>query len=77
MLRSTEVAYSLLTQYSQKKFRGKIIDVAEVNQQRWLEEIGQWLENVDRTHLVLARGKPASTTKKEWLKQSNFNCCIV
>ena len=32
-----------------------IIDVAEVNQQRWLEESGQWLENVD---LVLASGKP-------------------
>ena len=32
-------------------FRGKIIDVAEVNQWRWVEESGQWLENVDRTHL--------------------------
>ena len=28
-------------------FREKIIDVAEVNQMRWLEESGQWLENVD------------------------------
>ena len=37
---------------------GKIIDIAEVNQWRWLEESGQWLENVDRTHLVLASGKP-------------------
>ena len=36
-----------------KIFRGKIIDDAEVNQQRWLEEKGQWLENVDRTRLVL------------------------
>ena len=35
-----------------------IIDIAEVNQQRWLEESGQWLENVDQTHLVQARGKP-------------------
>ena len=32
--------------------------VAEVDQQRWLEESGQWLEIVDRTHLVLASGKP-------------------
>ena len=32
--------------------------VGEVNQQRWLEESGQWLENVDRTHPVLASGKP-------------------
>ena len=29
-------------------------NVTEVNQQRRLEESGQWLENVDRTHLVLA-----------------------
>ena len=40
-----------------KFFSGKIIDAAEVNQQRWLEESGRWLENVDRTHLVLPRGK--------------------
>ena len=40
-----------------KNFRGKISDVAEVNQQRWLEESGKWLENVDRTHPVLANGK--------------------
>ena len=32
----------------------KINDVAQVNQRRWLEESGQWLENFDRTHLVLA-----------------------
>ena len=37
---------------------GKIIDVAEINQWRWFKEKGQWLENVDRTHLVLASGKP-------------------
>ena len=35
----------------------KIVDVAEVNQRRWLEESGQWLENVDQTHIVLASGK--------------------
>ena len=39
-------------------FRVKINNVAEVNQQRWLDEGGQWLENVDCTHLVLASGKP-------------------
>ena len=38
-------------------FRGKNIDFAEVNQLRWLEESGQWLENVDQTHLILASGK--------------------
>ena len=35
----------------------KIVDVAEVNQRRWLEERVQWLENVDRTHVKLASGK--------------------
>ena len=48
------------SQHSQKNFRGKIIDVAEVNQRRWLEESGQWHENVDRTHLDLASDKPVS-----------------
>ena len=38
-----------------KKFsEEKIVDVAEVNQWRCLEESGLWLENVDQTHLVLA-----------------------
>ena len=37
---------------------GNIIDVDEVNQWRWLEERGQHLKNVDRSHLVLAGGKP-------------------
>ena len=39
-------------------FEEKIINVAEVNQQHWLEESGQWLDNVDQTHLVLASGRP-------------------
>ena len=34
------------------------LNVAEVNQLCWLEESGQWLENVDQTYLVLASGKP-------------------
>ena len=33
-----------------------IVNVAEVNQQRCIEESGQRLENVDQTHLVLASG---------------------
>ena len=64
-MHGTEVAYLLLTQQprfksqrSPKKFRGKIIDVVEVNQWPWLEESGPWLENVDQTYLVLASGKP-------------------
>ena len=31
--------------------------VAEINNRRCLDESGQWLENVDRTNLVLASGK--------------------
>ena len=38
-----------------KKFpEEKIVNVAEVNQRPCLEESGQWLENVNQTHLVLA-----------------------
>ena len=32
--------------------------LSDNNQQRWLEESGQCLENVDRTHLILASRKP-------------------
>ena len=38
---------------SQKNFRGNIVNY----QQICLEKSGQRLENVDRTHLVLASGK--------------------
>ena len=41
----------------QKISQGKNVSVSEVNQWRCLEESGQWLENVDRTHLVLGSGK--------------------
>ena len=45
------------SQYYPKSFSGKITDVAEVNQRRWLEEGGLWLENGDQTYLVMASGK--------------------
>ena len=48
--------------------RGKIVKVADVNQRRWLEESGQWLENDDQTHLVQA----SASTKKE-LSEKCFN----
>ena len=35
----------------------KLVDVAEVVQLHCLEESGQWLENVDQMHVVLASGK--------------------
>ena len=46
-----------------------IIDVAEVNQWRWLEDSRQWLDNVDQTHLVLASGKQVlqKTISKNWV----------
>ena len=31
------------SRHSRNFFRGKMINVAEVNKQRWLEESGQWL----------------------------------
>ena len=43
---------------SQRSHGGRLVHVAEVNQRRWLERSGLWLENVDRNHLGLASGKP-------------------
>ena len=38
--------------------RSQKFSIAEINQWRWLVESGHWLENIDRTHLVLVSGKP-------------------
>ena len=57
---NSEVAFLLLIQQPQVRFSAFLkiyIDVAVTYQQPWLEESGQRLENVDRTHLVLAVGK--------------------
>ena len=43
-----------ISQHFQKNSDDKIVEVAEVNQVRFLEESGQWLENVDQTQLVMA-----------------------
>ena len=40
-------------------------DVAEGNQQRCSEESEQWLENVERNHLVLASGELLATSTKK------------
>ena len=48
---------------SQRSHGGRLVHVAEVNQGRWLERSGQWLENIDRTHLGLASGKPLLKTQ--------------
>ena len=66
-----------------QKFRGKIMDVAEINQRRRLEESGQQLENVDQTHLDLASGKLAPQKiglfKVPWLKYllSGFQAALL
>ena len=53
--------------------RGKNIGyVAEANQQHCLEESEQWLESVDRTHLLLARGKLAPLKRMDTLKLISF-----
>ena len=53
-LHSTEVAYLLRVKQLRvrfpvfpKNFQRKNVDVAVVYQRHWLEESGQWLENVD------------------------------
>ena len=57
-------------QHSRKVFRRKKnIAAVDVNQQHWVEESGQWLENADKTHLVLASGKPVSQICKKSLTE--------
>ena len=63
MVASQPAALGLIPSIPTKKFSEKIIDVAEVNQWRGLEESRQWLENVDRLHLVLASSKPVQQKK--------------
>ena len=67
-LHTTEEANLLFTHHPlvrfpkfPKNFRGKIIDVAEVNQCHWFR--GTWHENVNSTHLVLASGNPVLQKK--------------
>ena len=60
MLQSTEEAFlashpAALVRFS--AFLKIYFDAAEIYRQRWLEERGQRLENVNQTHLVLASGK--------------------
>ena len=45
-------------QHSKILFREKIVNMAQFDQWRSVEESGQWLEIVDKTRLVLASGKP-------------------
>ena len=54
-LHSTEVAFLLLTQRPRVQFSA--FPFAEINRRFWIEESGQRLENIDRTHLLLASGK--------------------
>ena len=57
ILASKPAAPGLIPSVPKKFSEEKIVDVAEVNQRRCLEESEQWLSNDDRTHPVLASGK--------------------
>ena len=57
ILASGPSCHRLDSQHSQIFLEIKFVHLAEINQWRCLEESGQWLENVDGTHLVLASGK--------------------
>ena len=50
-------ALGLIPSITKNILEQKIVDVDEVNQWHCLEEIGQWLENVGQTHLILAIGR--------------------
>ena len=66
-LPSHPAALGLNHSISKMFFGGKIIDVAEVNWWPWFKDCGEWLENVDWTHLVLASGNSVPQ-KTNWLK---------
>ena len=54
---STDAAFLLLTQWPRVRFSALLkiyFNDAEIYQQRWLEDSGPRLENIDRTQLVLA-----------------------
>ena len=45
------------SQHSPKNSKEKIDNIDQVHQWHYLEESRPWLENVDRTHLVMASDK--------------------
>ena len=57
ILASRPTAPNSIPSIPQKISDEYIVNVAKVNQWRCLEESEQWLENVDRTHEILASGK--------------------
>ena len=76
MLYSTEAAFLLLTPWHQiwfSAFSKIYFDVAEIYRQCRLEESGLILENVDRTHLVLTRGKLVLTKTSP----DSFMSCLL
>ena len=61
------------SQRSQKNFRRKIIDVAEVNQWPWLEESGQWLKMfIEPTWLVASQYYKKHLTRHPSLPSGRF-----
>ena len=77
-LQRTEGAFLLLIpQPGFNSWRSRIFfDISEFYQLHWLEESGLRLENVDRTHLVLASGnwQACTTNKFNWTKMRRFFC---
>ena len=65
ILASHPAALGSIPSVPQKNFRGNIIKIAEVNQRNRFEKSGQWHENVDRSHLVLAGGKPVLQKRRK------------
>ena len=45
------------SQHSRNFLKEKMVDLVEVNQRGCIEESGQWHDNINRTHLVMASGK--------------------
>ena len=57
ILTTRHLVVCILFDLQRSSLSPRIVDVAQVNQGRCLEESVQWLENVERTHLVLDSGK--------------------
>ena len=58
-------ALGLISRIHKKFQRNKFVNLAEVNQLCCVEDIEQWLKNVDQTHLVLAGGKASNKKKNQ------------
>ena len=58
ILASQLAAPGLIPSIPKKNSEEKLSMLLRLNQWRWLEESGQWLENVALSQIALASGKP-------------------